>query len=307
MRGWPSPAASPRSVESSEHSGARLHGLPTAATRVVGTIGHPVSHSLSPLLHQTAFDALGIDWVSVGFPALPGQAATAVGGAVALGIAGLSVTMPHKHDAAHAVDELSPLAGRLDAVNCVEIRGGRTIGHSTDGRGLLEALHRGAGVVPDGMRCAVIGAGGAARAAAAALADAGAGEVVVVNRTASRAEEAALLAGDVGRRGTPDDVARAQLVVHATPYGMSGSGSVLSFAQGAGGLETWFRPGQVVMDLVYVPAVTPVLEAAASAGATTVGGIGMLVHQAAVQIEIWTDLEAPVEAMWQAVTPEPGP
>jgi shikimate dehydrogenase len=219
-----------------------------------------------------------------------------------LGIAGLSVTMPHKEDVARAVDELSPLAERLGAVNCVVNRDGTTIGDSTDGIGLIEALKRGARTEPRGLRCAVIGAGGAARAVIAALADAGAAEVAVVNRTASRATEAASLAGPVGRQGSVADIAAAQLVVHATPYGMAGSASRLSLGVGDPGLREWFRRGQVVMDLVYVPDMTPVLVAASESGAMTVGGIGMLVHQAAAQIEIWTGMAAPVEVMWEAAT-----
>jgi shikimate dehydrogenase len=270
---------------------------PTAASRVVATIGYPVAHSLSPLLHLAAFEALGLDWVSVGFPVAPGDLGPALEGARALGIAGLSVTMPHKAEAASLVDELTPIARRLGAVNCVINRDQRLVGDSTDGFGLLEALRRGAGVDPAGLRCAVIGAGGAARAAIAALADAGAGEVVVVNRTRSRAEQAAALAGSAGRTGGPEEIASAEVVIHATPYGMLGNeaGPESSPLSGGG-----FKAGQVVMDLIYVPAETPVLRLAAQSGAVTVGGIGMLVHQAALAVELWTGSPAPVEAMWEA-------
>ena len=273
---------------------------PTAASRVVGTIGYPVDHSLSPRLHQAAFDALGLDWVSVGFPVAPGEATAALRGALALGIAGLSVTMPHKADAARAVDELTPLARRLGAVNCVTFEAGRMIGDSTDGAGVLRSLEHDAGFVASGHRCVVIGAGGAARAAAAALADAGAAEVVVVNRTEARAEEAAMLAGPVGRTGTIEDIEAADLVVHATPYGMVGNGEVLAIAPLEVIAEV-FRPGQVVMDLVYVPRWTPILETAAGRGAAVVGGLGMLVFQAAVALEHWTGMPAPVDAMFEAV------
>jgi shikimate dehydrogenase len=272
---------------------------PTAASRVVGTIGYPVDHSLSPRLHQAAFEVLGVDWVSVGFPVPPGEAATAIRGASALGIAGLSVTMPHKADAARTVDELTPLASRLGAVTCVRFEGGRMIGDSTDGAGLLLSLERDADFVPAGRRCVVIGAGGAARAAVAALADAGAAEVVVVNRTEARAEEAARLAGPAGRTGTLDDIEPAELVVHATPYGMVGNGEVLGIAPLEVIAEV-FRAGQVVMDLVYVPRWTPILEAASERGATVVDGLGMLVFQAAVALQQWTGLEAPVDAMFVA-------
>lgn len=270
---------------------------PTASSKVVGTIGDPVSHSMSPLLHQAAFDSLGLDWVSVGFHVPAGAMAEALSGIRALGIVGVSVTMPHKVDAASLVDDLTPLAERLGAVNCVVNHGGRLLGDSTDGAGMLEALRRGAGFDPRGRRCAVVGAGGAARAAVAALADAGAAEVVVVNRTRSRAEDAAALAGSVGKVGEPRTLAGAELVVHATPSGMAGAAGSPRDGDRSD-FEEFFHPGQVVMDLVYVPPETPILRSAKLRGATAVGGIGMLVHQAALAIEHWTGQKAPVEEMW---------
>lgn len=268
---------------------------PTAASTVVATIGYPISHSMSPLLHQAAFDALGLDWVSVAFAVPAGLAREALSAVRTLDIAGISVTMPHKSDVARASDELSPLARRLGAVNCVINRDGVLLGDSTDGAGLLAALGRSSGVDPAGMRCAVIGAGGAARAAIVALADAGAAEVVVVNRTHAHAVEAAELAGGGGRAGEPADIARAEIVINATPVGMSGG----VLPGGDPELESRLHEGQLVMDLVYVPSETRLLRAAADRGARTVGGIGMLVHQAAVAIEHWTGKKAPVEHMWQ--------
>jgi shikimate dehydrogenase len=263
----------------------------------VATIGNPISHSLSPLLHQAAFDALGLDWVSVAFPVAVGLAPRALDAVRVLDMAGLSVTMPHKSDAAGACDELTPLARRLGAVNCVTNREGRLVGDSTDGPGLLEALERASGSGPGGLRCVVIGAGGAGRAAVAALADAGAAEVVVVNRTLERAEVAASLAGPIGRVGTPDDIRRAELVVHAIPLGMSGSDDT---AGTVGPFTDLFHEGQVVMDLVYEPLQTPLLKGAAEKGAVTVSGLGMLVHQAAISLRSWTGLEAPTKRMWEA-------
>ena len=270
---------------------------PGAATQVVGVIGYPVGHSLSPLLHNTAFGHLGLDWVSVGFPVRPGHAAAALAGARQLGVRGLSVTMPHKEDVAAAVGELSPEAARLGAVNCAVAVGDAWRGENTDGAGFVAALAGSGGFDPDGKRCLVVGAGGAARAVIAALGDAGAAEVVVVNRTTERAVNAARLAGSAGRVGTTREASDCDLVVNATPAGM---GDV------QGGPDGWpvepglLRPGQLVIDLVYHPAVTPWLAAAADLGATTANGLGMLVHQAALQIEHWTGVAAPVDAMWAA-------
>lgn len=268
---------------------------PTAASAVVGVIGDPVTHSLSPLLHNTAFGALGLDWVSLGFPVRHGDAPAAVEGLRALRLRGLSVTMPHKAAVAGAVDELTPVAGELGAVNCVRWVGDRLVGDNTDGAGFLESLRRGAGFDPADRRCLVVGAGGAARAVVLALAGAGAAEVVVVNRTPERAATAAALAGARGRVGTADDAARADLVVEATPAGMGGVEEVAPQVD-AGSL----RSGQVAVDLVYHPPTTPWLAAAAANGATALGGLGMLVHQAAAQLAAWTGVAPPVAAMWDA-------
>ena len=279
-------------------------GRTDARTTVVGVMGYPVRHSLSPLLHNAAFAALGLNWVSVAFEVAGGRAVAALDGMRALGVAGLSVTMPHKADVAAAVDECSAVATRLRAVNCVLNRDGRLYGDNTDGAGFLASLARAAHFDPAGKRCLIIGAGGAARAVTLALADAGAAEVTVLNRTPARAVDVAALAGPVGRvvdggpAPGPALAAAAELVVNATPVGMHGAG-----AAGDGWLiaPSLFHDGQVVADLVYAPRPTPWLAAAAETGATTVDGLGMLVHQAAAQLELWTGLPAPVDVMWQAV------
>ncbi len=272
----------------------------SAATTVVGVIGDPVGQSLSPLLHNTAFAELGIDWVSVGFEVAPGMASEALRGAWALGIKGLSVTMPHKEVVAGLVDRRTALADRLGAVNCVIYGADGSVGDNTDGPGLLAALRRRGQFEPAGRRCMVIGAGGAARAVVAALGDAGAAEVVVVNRSGDRGAAAAGLAGPAGRVGLAEDATNCDLVVNATPLGMGGRGS--------GERGVWpvdpslIAPGQVVVDLVYHPPLTPWLEAARTRGASVSNGLGMLVHQAALQLTMWTGLEAPVDAMWRAVS-----
>ncbi len=274
----------------------------SAATTVVGVIGDPVAQSLSPRLHNAAFAELGLDWVSVGFRVPGGQAAAALAGARAMGIRGLSVTMPHKEAVAGLVDRRSPVADRLGAVNCV-VFDDETLGDNTDGAGLVAALRRGAAFDPAGRGCLVVGAGGAARAAVAALADAGAAQVVVVNRTGGRGASAAALAGAVGRPGVPGDAAHCDLVVNATPLGMGA-------ADGPAPAPVWpidpglLGPGQTVVDLVYHPPMTAWLRAARERGATVVNGLGMLVHQAALQLAVWTGAEPPLEAMWAALAPD---
>jgi len=258
-------------------------------------IGELARHSLSPVLHNAAFRSLGMDWVYLAFPVAPGDGGAAVAAVRVLGLEGLSVTMPHKGDAARAVDRLSPVAGQLEAVNTVVRRGGDLVGESTDGDGFLDALRVDHGFDPAGRRCLVLGAGGAARAVVLALAGAGAAEVAVAGRTPDRVAAAAALAGDRGRVGTAAGAADADLVVNATPVGMDGSGQEDSLPLDLD--PAVFGPGQVVADLVYAPPVTPLLRAARSCGAVAVNGVGMLVHQAARQFRMWTGAEPPLEAM----------
>jgi shikimate dehydrogenase len=273
---------------------------PTGATRVAGVIGDPVGHSLSPVLHNAAFAALGLDWVYVAFPVPAGQGTAAVAAVRALGLSGLSVTMPHKADVARAVDRLTPVAARLGVVNTVLAAGGEIVGDSTDGAGFVDALRADEGWDPSGRRCVVLGAGGAARAVCLALADAGARRVVVVGRQRAAVERCAALAGPAGRVGTIREVADAELVVNATPVGMdipsidpAGADPVLPLGLDPGHLG----PGQLVADLVYAPAVTPLLRSARRAGAGGVNGLGMLLHQAGRQIEAWTGTSAPLDVM----------
>jgi shikimate dehydrogenase len=223
----------------------------------------------------------------------------------ALGLAGLSVTMPHKADVAARVDARSDVAERLGAVNCVVNREGSLRGENTDGAGFLASLARGAGFDPAGKRCVVVGAGGAARAVVLALADGGAASVTVVNRTPERAIEVAVLAGAAGRAALPGEdggAGEADLVVNATPVGMEGTEAGGSAVTAGAWLvsPSLLRHGQVAADLVYAPRPTPWLAAAAGAGAATVDGLGMLVHQAAAQVALWTGVPAPVELMWRA-------
>jgi shikimate dehydrogenase len=263
-------------------------------------MGYPVRHSLSPLLHNTAFAALGLNWTSVAFEVAPGRVGPALDGVRALGVTGLSVTMPHKADVAALVDERSAVVHKLGAANCVMNIAGTLRGENTDGAGFLASIARAADFDPAGKRCVIVGAGGAARAVTLALADAGASTVTVVNRTAGRAADVAALAGPAGRVGAAGvevETDSADLVINATPVGMTGTD------EGDSGWlvpPSWLHRGQVVVDLVYAPRPTAWLTAAAEVGATAVDGLGMLVHQAAAQLELWTGVPAPVDRMWQA-------
>ncbi len=301
----PEPGAAAAPAVTTTMDGARAAAGP--GTQLVGVIGSPIAHSLSPLLHNAAFVALGLagSWHSLAFEVAPGRAAGALDAMRRAAISGLSVTMPHKADVAALVDERTDVARRLDAVNCIVNRDDVLLGANTDGEGFVASLARGAAFTPDGRRCLVIGAGGAARAVVLALADAGASQVAVLNRTPERAVTAAALAGPAGSvvpagaGALAEAVGAADLVVNATPVGMLG-------APTSGGAHDWLvsprllHAGQVAADLVYAPRPTAWLVDAAAAGARTVDGLGMLVHQAAAQLVLWTGAEAPVQAMWAA-------
>ncbi|MGC1513526.1 MAG: NAD(P)-dependent oxidoreductase, partial [Acidimicrobiales bacterium] len=201
-------------------STVRGPGLPSGTTRLAAVIGDPVRHSLSPLIHNTGFRALGLDWVFVALAVERGRGAAALDAMRTLGIDGLSVTMPLKAEVMVGLDRVSSLAERLGAVNVIARVGRELVGDNTDGPGFVNALRHDQGFEPEGKRCVVVGAGGAARAVMLALAEAGAAEVTVVARRTDQAVAAVALAGDVGRVGVPADVANADLVVNATPVGM---------------------------------------------------------------------------------------
>jgi shikimate dehydrogenase len=251
----------------------------TGSTRLAAVIGSPVRHSLSPALHNAAFRAARLDWRFVAFEVAPGGGPDAVQAMRTLGIAGLAVTAPHKADVAAAVDEVDAAASALRSVNTVVLRDdGSTFGASTDGDGFVDSL-RAAGFDPQSARAVVLGAGGAGRAIVDALGRAGAADIAIVNRDSARAVEAAVLA-PTARVGSFADVAGAQLLVNATSVGMGSDETPLDPAL--------LHDGLCVADIVYHPRHTALLRAAAGAGAGTVDGLGMLVHQAVRQQVLWT-------------------
>jgi len=262
--------------------------------RLAALIGSPVEHSLSPTIHRVAFDAAGIDWTYVAFDVAEGAGADAIAAMRVLGIAGLSVTMPHKRTAADAVDRLEPAARALQSVNTVSWDGDELVGSSTDGAGFVASLVE-AGIDVAACRVAVIGAGGAARSVVDALGRAGSPDITVLNRTEEHAESAAALASSASV-GIMSDITRADLVVNATNVGMGIDPSVAGPEDLVCQPEV-LRAGQVVADLVYHPLRTAWLQAAAEVGARTIDGLGMLIHQAALQQERWLGVRPDVMVM----------
>jgi shikimate dehydrogenase len=266
-------------------------------TRITGLIGDPVAHSRSPAILNTAFAEAGLNWVYLAFPVPRGEGREAVRAARVLRFAGLTVTMPHKADAAAACDEVTPDALALGAVNVVTAtEDGRLLGSSTDGEGFVRSV-RDEGFDPAGTDVLVAGGGGAARAIVLALGSAGARVTVAARRLAPAESAAALVPG--GQAATLSDVDPGvyALVVNATPLGMQGEPGPVAVER--------LNPGQLVVDTVYHPMETPFLAAARVRGIHAVNGLGMLVHQAALAFESWTGLEAPVPSMRAAAIGEP--
>jgi shikimate dehydrogenase len=254
----------------------------SGATQVVGLIGWPVEHSLSPVTHNAAFAALGLDWIYVPLPVPPSEVRAAVEGLTALGLAGANVTMPHKEAAATLAADLTEDATRLRAVNTLVVGGDALVGHNTDAPGFARFLERDAAFEAAGREALVLGSGGAARACALALARAGVTALTVAARDPDRAAEVArcLWGLSVEVRTIDWSAARSErpdALVNATPV-------VDPAALPLPALETV----ELVVDLRYRPAVTPLVAAARDAGAAAFGGLGMLIHQAALSFEIWT-------------------
>ena len=240
--------------------------------------------SRSPTIHQAAFDAAGVDWTYAAFDVAPGRADEAIQAMRVLGLAGLSVTMPHKHDVAGAVDRLELAAEALRSVNTVSWDGDELVGSSTDGAGFVASLADG-GVDVAGASIALIGAGGAARSVVDAVGRAGAASIRVVNRTVERADSACALAA-VAEVGTSDDLGDADIVVNASSVGM-GVDPASASLDDLPCEPSLLHATQVVVDLVYHPLRTAWLRQAEQAGARTIDGLGMLIHQAALQQQAW--------------------
>ncbi len=274
------------------------------STVLVGVIGNPVKHSLSPVILNAAFREAKINWVYTAFETPEEKLADAIGGIRALGIAGLSVTMPHKARVCSLLDEISDSAQSLGAVNCIVNDAGNLKGHNTDGDGFLDAVKHDAGLDVAGKKILVIGSGGSARSIIYSLGKAEAREIAVINRTKNKALDALELAGSVGRYVEENEISKvvseADLVINATPVGMSDTEGTSSFP-----LEpNLLTKGQLAVDLIYHPISTPWMEALRDREVEVHGGLSMLIFQAAKAFKLWTGKDAPVEAMRKAALDE---
>jgi shikimate dehydrogenase len=264
---------------------------------IYAVFGDPVEHSLSPVMHNAAFKALGMDCEYHKFRVNKDDLETAIMGARAMGFGGLNLTIPLKEKALEIV-EPDTLAQDIGAVNTIEFKDGRLIGHNTDGIGALRALQLSGVVIPN-SRVLILGAGGAARAVAFQLALSGA-KVTIANRTAQRAYSLAENVSSVGEaKGTGlEDIqelaTQSNIVINTTSVGMHPDIDKTPIT------ADMMRPGLVVFDIVYNPLKTRLLIDAEKAGAITIDGLKMLVLQGAESFRIWTGVEPPVKVMERA-------
>ncbi len=259
----------------------------------LAVIGHPVGHSRSPDMQTAALTELGLagEWTYGALDVAPEDFEAAVAELAVTGeYAGVNVTVPHKEAALRMADEASEGARAIGAANTLSFADGRIAADNTDAGGLLRSLPH----LPQGERGLVLGAGGAARAAIWGLVEVGA-EVDLWNRTPERAEA---VAADLGARAVAaPDPADYDLIVNTTAVGLGGEDPFAHLPLGADS----FRPGQVVVDMVYTEEPSALLAAAVAAGATTVDGLEMLVQQGALSLRIWTGETPSLEAMRAAV------
>jgi shikimate dehydrogenase len=268
---------------------------------VAAIIGFPVSQSLSPAMHNAVFRQRKLDWsyaaIEVQEDALSGVLQT-LG---SKGLLALSVTMPHKerifeflNNSSNDLGEVDETARAARSVNTIAVSGGRLIGSNTDGDGCCNAIEQ-AGVGIAGSRVVVVGAGGTARAIVATLARRGASDVAVINRTESRAQDV-VASTNIARVGKAEDLADATILINATSVGMGTQETPVD--------ATRLHSALVVLDAVYHPLETTLLRDAKRAGAKTVDGLWMLVHQGALQQLAWFNEIGDVQLMRQAAVDE---
>jgi len=269
-----------------------------------GIIGDPIEHSMSPAMHNAAFEKTGIDYLYLPFRVKKEELGGAIEGMKALNIRGLNVTIPHKVDVIRFLDELDPLAEKIGAVNTIVNHDGFLKGYNTDAAGFLQALLE-RGIEPAGKNVVILGAGGAARAISFILVERGS-NLLMLNRTLSKAEECAARIADffnkeakameLNRENLASALSKADILINTTSVGMSPNTDETPVS------SDLLVPSLTVCDIVYNPIKTRLLKEVEETGAKTVGGVDMLVWQGALAFEKWTGLRAPVEVMRKVVT-----
>lgn len=274
--------------------------------KLVGIIGYPISHSVSPAMHNAAFKHLGLDWEYLPFEVKPEDLEKKVKGLKEKGLIGFNVTLPYKEAIIPLLDEVTKLPKIIGAVNTVKNEGGNLVGYNTDGAGFIESLKIDAGFKkPGGKKVVLLGAGGAAKAVAVMLASEGIKELAITDIDLKRAEALTDYMGSyfdmsvICAKPKSDELKRslkeADLIINATPIGMHPKEDQCPIDE-----NTELRVQSTVFDLVYNPPETKLMKIAKSKGAKAINGLGMLVRQGAIAFTIWTEKPAPVDVMWKA-------
>ena len=271
-------------------------------TRVCGVIGDPIEHTLSPTIHNAAFNHLKLDFVFLAFRVEAAGLENAMRGMRGLGIHGLNVTMPHKSTVTDYLDEVDSTVKFLGAANTILNKDGKLSGFNTDGFGALKALREN-GIELSGKKVLLLGTGGAAKAIAYSLAKE-VGELAILNRAADKAAELAETLGRplnkkiVGGAISPNAIAKnlqdSDVLINATSVGMhpEANQSIV--------MPRWLKSDLTVMDIVYNPVETKLARDAKAAGAKVISGVEMLIYQGAASFEIWTGHSAPIDVMRRA-------
>jgi len=271
--------------------------------RVCAIIGDPVEHSLSPVMHNAAFKKLGLDLVYMAFTVTPKELKIAISDARVMGLKGLNVTMPHKNAVMSYLDDVDQMARNIGAVNTILSHDGRLIGYNTDGNGAIIAMQENK-IFPKGKKLIILGAGGAAKAIAYQAAQ-DVEELVILNRTPEKARKIAeslrrnydkkVKIGKLSSTVLKEELKTADILINATSVGMYPNIDRSPVP------SDFLSPDLSVMDIVYNPITTKLLNDAISIGAKVVSGIEMLIYQGSLAFEIWTNCLAPVEVMRNAV------
>ena len=260
-------------------------------------IGDPIAHSLSPVMHEAGYKALGLKARYLKFKVEAEKLSEAIFGLRALGFSGCNVTIPHKERVLHCVDELTPEAKRAGAVNTIKFTPEKLIGHNTDGLGFVRSIQ---GKMDNfkGRQAVILGAGGAARGIAFALAELGM-DLLILNIIPEMASELVKDIRSVGGSASSGEfktgawLKSVDLLVQATSVGLHGESYPFEL--------TGISPQALVVDVIFGPKATPFLQNAQSLGCNTLNGLGMLLYQGALAWEFWLGGQAPVEQMWAAL------
>lgn len=271
---------------------------------LVGVLGRPVAENPTGVMQEAGFAAAGLNWRYITMEVPPEHLAEAMRGVRALGMRGINLTIPHKVAVMQYLDEISPDAAIIGAVNTVRREGNKLIGENTDGKGFLRGLRGDAGVDPKGRRVVILGAGGAARAISTELLLAGAGDVLVVNRSGERGDSMVrdLKIGTGGQirlapwPGTYQVPAGVEVLVNATPAGLYPNIDEMPDVDLSAA-----DAGMIVCDAVFNPAETRLLRTAKERGLRVLDGLSMLVYQGVIGFQMWTGVDAPEQAMKEAL------